>query len=156
MTVNATTDAVLRRDPITGIYDINIDEEGDIETADFFDTSILYSLFGERRADVNEVVDARFRRGWIGNEGKDFENGSKLWLFKQARITATNLARINDEAKKALEWFIADQLVVSIIAKVSIDVGENRLILTVDTRRSANKVERRFFVLWDNTGIRDI
>jgi len=115
VTVNAVTDAVLTIDPATLLYDINLDAQGDIETADFFDTSILYSIFGERRANKDEVLDARFRRGWIGSEGKDFENGSKLWLFEQSRITATNLARIADEVKKSLQWLVDDGFAVSLV-----------------------------------------
>jgi len=156
MTVNATTDAVLKIDEKTGLYDISIDSQGDIETADFFDTSILYSLFGERRANKDEVVDARSRRGWIGNEGTDFENGSKLWLFEQARITATNLSRIADEAKNSLQWLVDDGRAVSItVADVSIDTSSNKLILILDIARSFDQVERRFFDLWNNTGIRN-
>lgn len=155
MTINAVTDAVLTIDPETQLYDINIDAQGDIETADFFDTSLLYSLFGERRANKDEVVDARLRRGWIGNEGKDFENGSKLWLFQQARITATNLSRIADEAKKALQWLVDDGHAVSIeVEEVTVDSRRNKLVLILNIRRSFDKVERRFFDLWDNTGKR--
>ncbi len=155
MTINAVTDAVLTIDPATQLYDINIDAQGDIETADFFDTSLLYSLFGERRANKDEVVDARLRRGWIGNEGKDFENGSKLWLFQQARITATNMSRIADEAKKALQWLVNDGFAVSIeVEEVTIDIRRNKLVLILNIRRSLDKVERRFFDLWDNTGKR--
>ena len=153
MTINAVTDAVLTIDPATLLYDINIDAQGDIETADFFDTSILYSIFGERRANKDEVLDARYRRGWIGSEGKDFENGSKVWLFEQSRITATNLARIADEVKKSLQWLVDDGLAVSLIVEsVTVDTKRNKLVLTLDIRRSADKVERRFFDLWDNTG----
>jgi len=155
MTINAITDAVLAISEDTQLYDIRIDSQGDILTDDFFDTSILYSLFGERRANKNEVVDARFRRGWIGNEDKDFENGSKLWLFEQSKITATNLARIADEAKKSLRWLVDDGHAVSLsVDSVTVDTDKNKLVLVLDIRRSADKVERRFFDLWDNTGIR--
>lgn len=173
MTINAVTDAVLTKDKTTQgfpytfpiifgnnfrsnpLYDINIDADGDIETEDFFDTSILYSLFGERRANENEVLDASRRRGWIGNENKDFENGSKLWLFEQSRITATNLARIADEAKKSLQWLVDDGFAVSLqVAEVTVDTKLNKLILVLDIRRSFDVVERKFFELWDNTGKR--
>ena len=155
MTIGKVTDAVLTIDPATGLYDINIGANGDIETADFFDTSILYGLFGERRASKEEVLDARYRRGWIGNEGRDFENGSKLWLFENSRFTVTNFARIADEARKALQWLVDDGHAVSIeVASVTIDASKNKLILALDIKRSLDKVERRFFDLWDNTGIR--
>ena len=153
MTIGAVTDAVLTIDPTTQLYDINIDANGDIETADFFDTSILYSLFGERRANKDEIVDARLRRGWIGSEDKDFENGSKLWLFEQARVTATNLGRIADEARKSLQWLVDDGFAVSIeVETVTVDSNRDKIILVLLVRRSRDKVERRFVDLWENTG----
>lgn len=149
-----TTDAVLRIDKNTGLYDISFDEKGDIETADFFDTSLLYSLLGERRADDNEIGDARLRRGWIGSEGRDFENGSKIWLFLNSRLTGTNLSRIEDEAKKSLQWLVDDNLVVSVTSSGLIVRKENQIILDLPIFRSRDKVDRRFFDLWENTGIR--
>ncbi len=155
MTIAAGIDAVLTIDPTTQLYDINIDANGNIETADFFDTSILYSLFGERRATTDEIVDARYRRGWIGNEGKDFENGSKLWLFEQARITVSNLNRIADEARKSLQWIVDDGFAVSIeVERVTVDTSRDKMVLILVIQRSRDVVERRFFDLWNNTGVR--
>lgn len=147
------TDAVLTVDAGTQLYDISIDTNGDILTDDFFDTSLLYSLLGERRANASEVVDPQLRRGWIGSEGKTFENGSKLWLFEQARVTRTNLNRINDESRKALQWLVDDGLAVS-IDEITSTVKNGKITLSITIRRSRSKVERRFFDLWQNTGIR--
>lgn len=145
-----TTDAVLEIDPNTNQYDIQINEYGDIKTDDWFDTAILYSLFGERRAAPDEVVDAQYRRGWIGN-APDFENGSKMWLFEQARATLSNLNRLQDEAKKALQWLVDDGLAVSIDDPVAEVIG-NKTFLTITIRRSRDKVARRSYELWENTG----
>lgn len=147
------TDVVLTVNATTQLYDISIGADGDIVTDDFFDTSLLYSLFGERRADASEVVEPQLRRGWIGNEGKDFENGSKLWLFEQARVTRTNLNRIEDEARKSLQWLIDDGFVVS-IDEVTATTKNGTVTLEIVIRRSRSEVERRFFDLWKNTGIR--
>lgn len=144
-------DAVLTIDPATGLHDISFDAEGDILTADSFDTALLYSLFGERRADSSEVVEPQLRRGWIGSEGKDFENGSKLWLFEQARLTKTNLNRIEDEARKSLQWMIDDGIAVS-VDEVNAAAKNGTVTLEIVIRRSRSKVERRFFDLWKNTG----
>lgn len=138
-------DAVLSAD-----FDIRIDDTGDIETADFFDTAILYSLFGERRAAADEVVDAQLRRGWIGNDA-DFENGSKLWLLSQARLTRNNLNRIEDEAKKGLQWLVDDGFAVA-IDDVTVTLASGRPILAVTIRRSRDKVDRKLFDVWENTG----
>jgi len=149
----ANTDAVLSVNASSQLYDISFDSSGDILTDDFFDTSLLYSFFGERRADPSEVVEPSLRRGWIGNEGKSFENGSKLWLFEQARITRTNLNRINDEARKALQWLVNDGYAVS-IDQVTSTVKNGKITLEIVIRRSRSQVDRRFFDLWTNTGIR--
>ena len=122
----------------------------DIETEDFFDTSILYSIFGERRASSDEVVEPQRRRGWIGN-GPDFENGSKLWLYEQARLTRDILNRIEDEARKSLEWLVGEGFAVS-IDNVTASVANGRVGLNIEIRRSRDKVDRKFFELWENTG----
>jgi len=145
-----TTDAVLIVDPASGLYDFTLDESGDINTADFFDTSLLYSLFGERRANQDEVVEPQLRRGWIGNTD-EFENGSKIWLLSQARLTRNTLNRLQDEATKALQWLVDDGLAVS-IDQVIATVSGGRVLLDITIRRSRDKVDRKFFTLWENTG----
>lgn len=144
------SDAVLTIDPTTGLYDFSLADDGDIETADFFDTSILYSIFGERRASGDEVVDPRRRRGWIGND-EDFENGSKIWLLRQARLTRDVLNRLEDEVEKALQWLVDDGFAVS-LGDIVATVSGGRVILDVTIFRSRDKVVRRHFELWELTG----
>jgi phage gp46-like protein len=133
-----------------GFYDFQIDEDGDIRTDEFFDTAILYSLFGERRAAPDEVVDPERRRGWIGNDS-DFENGSKLWLLYQARLTRDTLNRVEDEASKALQWLVDDGYAVA-IEDVSATVNNGQVLLGLTIRRSRDRIVRRFYELWEATG----
>lgn len=136
-----------------GIYDISIGPDGDILTDDFFDTSLLYSILGEKRATEAEVSEPQQRRGWIGNENKDFENGSKLWLFEQARLLQSNLNSIKDEARLSIQWLIDDGFAVS-VDEVEVLVKNGTAELNITIRRSRSLVVRRFFALWNNTGIR--
>lgn len=145
-------DAVLTVDPATGFYDFSIDDNGDIETAAFFDTSILYSIFGERRASADEIVDPQRRRGWIGNDA-DFENGSKIWLLRQARLTRDILNRLEDEVEKALQWLVDDGFAVS-LGDITATVSGGRVHLDVTIFRSRDNVIRRSFDLWEATGRR--
>lgn len=145
-----TDDAILTIDPVTGFYDFTLDETGDIATDEFFDTAILYSIFGERRASSDEMVEPQLRRGWIGN-GPDFENGSKLWLYSQARVTRSVLNSVQDEAEICLQWLVNDGLAVSVDRAVA-QLSKGRVILTVTIRRSRDKVIRRSYTLWENTG----
>lgn len=140
-----TTDAVLTDD-----FDIIIDENGDILTDDFFDTSILYSIFGERRASASEVVEPQLRRGWIGNDD-DFENGSKVWLLSQARLTRSNLNRLESEIRSALQWLVDDGYAVA-IGRITVDLNNGVVGAWVPIERSRDKVDRKFYTLWENTG----
>lgn len=130
---------------LTSDYDISIDANGDIKTEDAFNTAILMSLFCERRASASEMPDALRRRGWIGNTD-DFEIGSKLWLYEQARkSTATDL-NINAEVLNALSWFVEDNLLESINATTKDGVIE------VTLSRPTSQVEKRYYKLWSNSG----
>lgn len=142
-------DAILARS-ILGVYDFSLDSSGDIATAEFFDTAILYSLFGERRANASEMPLPQLRRGWIGN-GSDFENGSKLWLFTQARLTRSNLNRIEDEARKGLQWLVDDGHATG-IDNVRAYLSGGRPYLDVTIRRSHDRITNSSFDLWENTG----
>lgn len=143
-------DAVLIKSAETGLYDFQLDENGDILTADAFDTALLYSIYGERRASSDEVVDAQLRRGWIGNAG-DFENGSKIWLLRQARLTRDILNQLEDEAEKALQWMVDDGLAVA-LGGINAVLSNGAVGLDTTIFRSRDKVVRRFFILWENTG----
>ena len=143
-------DAVLAKSEETGLYDFQLDEDGDILTADFFDTALLYSIFGERRASSDEVVDAQLLRGWIGNS-EDFENGSKIWLLRQARLTRDTLNQLEDEAEKALQWLVDDGLAVA-LGDINATLSNGAVRLDITIFRSRDKVVRRFFILWENTG----
>jgi len=143
------SDAVLTLMTGSQIYDLDINANGDIDTAEFFDTAIMYSLFGERRASSTEVVEPQLRRGWIGND--DFENGSKLWLFYQERLTRNVLNRIEDEAKNSLQWLVDGGYAVSIDNPVA-SISNRRVLLTITIRRSRDEVVRKFYDLWELTG----
>lgn len=133
-------------------YDFQIDENGDILTTDSFDTALFMSLFCERRATESEVPVAHLRRGWIGNESNQdgFENGSKLWLYEQSRITRTLIQEIVSATLNGLQWFIDDNLATSVDASASLQ--NNNIVIEVIISRPNSKVDYRYFEFWSNTG----
>lgn len=137
---------------LTGDYDFQIDENGDILTADAFDTALFMSLFCERRATASEVPAVQLRRGWIGNESDQdgFEIGSKLWLHEQSRITKTLIQEIVSATTNALQWLIDDNLATSV--NVSARLQNNNIIIEVIISRPSSKVDYRYFEFWSNTG----
>lgn len=135
-------------------YNPVIGSDGDFEIESLFDTALLMSIFCERRASASEVPESRHRRGWLGNEqGQDgFEIGSKIWLFKQSRLTASVLSDISKAAYNSLKWLIDDGFINDVSTEASLINGE--VVLIVEIKRPGSKVEKRFFTLWNNTGIR--
>ena len=143
-----TTDAVLSDDN----FDLQIGADGDIVTADFFDTSIFMSIFCERRASPSEVPESYRRRGWIGNESTPgFEIGSKLWLYYQARASRSILAGVESVIRAGLQWMVDDKIAESI--EVDAELSGGQIAVEILTKRPSSKVERRYYQLWENTGV---
>ena len=135
------------------LYDVDIGVDGDILSVDFFDTAIIVSLFAERRANESEVAESRLRRGWIGNEGTpNFEIGSKIWLYEQARLTRTVINGITIAARQALQTLV-DEGFATQIKSVDAIITTTGISLKAVINRPNSKVESRYFVLWDNTAL---
>lgn len=143
-----TTD--VRFTAVDNTFDFTLQGDGDLTNGDFLDSSLQYSLLGEQRATASEVPVSEYRRGWIGNEDKDYENGSKIWLFEQARVSRTTLNGLQTAALNCLNWMITDGLLVNVEATAALNNGA--VGLTIDLFRFNSKVDRRYFELWQNTG----
>lgn len=140
-------DAVLDDD-----FDMQIADNGDILTDDFFDTALLMSIYCERRATASEVPQSDRRRGWIGNESTpDFEIGSKVWLYEQSRVTGSLLRGIESVVLNSLQWLIDDNYAVKINADATL--SNSKVTLEANIERPSSNVDKRFFELWDTTGL---
>jgi len=136
------------------LFDIDIDENGDIAHESSFDTALKMTLFCERRASASEQVVPERRRGWIGNEANEignFEIGSKLWLLFQARLTQTEVNAAVDYTNQALEWMVEDNLLKSVEVVGSKENGA--LLLNIILFRFNDRVDSRLFKIWNNTGV---
>ena len=146
-----TTDVKLDKPAGSQYYDLSLDDNGDLTNGDFFDTSLQYSILGEQRATASEVTVSEFRRGWLGNENSTYENGSKVWLYKQARLNRTALNDLQTAASNGLKWLVEDNLLESIEVKALTRKGVG--LLEIKLFRFNSKVDIRFFELWNNTGV---
>lgn len=141
-------DAVLTE--VNGAYDISLAENGDILTRDSFETALLMSLWGERRAAASEMPVPELRRGWIGNESTPgWENGSKLWLYEQSRATRTVLNGIETAVANGLQWLVDDGLAIRVTVSARLTSGNISVLAEIE--RPNSTVERRYFDLWENT-----
>lgn len=146
-------DAVLVMDEV-GVWDCQIDDNGDIETTDSLDTALMTSLFTDSRADSSEVPDASMRRGWIGNESTPgIEIGSKLWLYDQSRLTGDAISGARDVAQLSLQWLIEDGIANAVSTSASVNSSGTGIALEVRVERPVGQVENRYYDLWENTGV---
>jgi phage gp46-like protein len=146
-----TTDVVLNRSD-EGYYDISWTASGDIETEETLDTYILMCLFEEVRATFSEVPEANRRRGWLGNEvTPDFQQGSKMWLFEQERVTGTMLAELGVVIRNGLQPLIDDGIAVNVLVETPL-LKNGVVSVYINLYRDGSRIDRLFYELWDNTG----
>lgn len=138
--------------PVLKAYKWTLDADGDIATEQSLDSVLLYSLFGERRANASEIPESKYRRGWIGNAYQDTENGSKLWLFEQARITRSTLNGISDAAKNALQWLTLPEFSFAESVSANTRILNNSVLLEVSIEIQNSIIEQYQYTLWQNTG----
>ena len=148
------TDIDVRIGP-SGLFDIVTDADArDIETDDGLWSAILVSLFTDRRAAADEVLDPIKRRGWLGNTASDIPGdnmGSGLWLYEQSRLTQSVASSIEAEARNALQWLITDGLCNSVVASVERDDRNRDVVISIQIGLVDGGVSRRAFILANAT-----
>ena len=150
MSLQQSIDAVLEKG-VTSYYDISFDELGDIKTEDFLDTSIIMSLLTDARATASEVPLSQDRRGWIGDEGTNFNSGSKIWLYSQARRDRATINGIENAGENCLEWMVDEEIALEVSATSSFTTTSG-IGLNITLVRPNSEVFNRFYPLWENTG----
>jgi len=150
MSTKESNDVVLQKNQ-DGFFDIFLDSEGDILTDNFLDTSLLRSIYAERRASAAEMKVPEQRRGWIGNAEKVFEDGSKVWLFEQARLDLNTINGIKSEIENGLEWLVDDEVAIDFQVDVIV-TNELTLSANIKIQRSSSQVDNNFYPLFDNSG----
>lgn len=148
--LNMTTDVILNKD--RGYYDFDWTVSGDISTDQMLDTAILMSIFEEVRATAQEIPSSHKRRGWIGNETTPgFEQGSKIWLFEQERLTGSLLAELGAVIRNSLQWLIDDDIAVSVIVEQPF-LRNGSIYVYINLGRDGSPVDRKLYEVWNNTG----
>jgi phage gp46-like protein len=103
------TDIKLIFDEETG-FDIAI-ENGDLVPEPGLETSVLLSLFLDRRADDDDDLpdSSNDRRGWWADSFPDVDGdmvGSRLWLLSRSKEENDTLIKAKEYAEEAMQWMI--------------------------------------------------
>lgn len=147
-------DAVLTQGN-TGLWDFALTPEGDIETADSFDTAITVSFLTDRRARPDEVSRPELRRGWMGDEvTPGFSWGSAIWIHSQTRLETSVLDDLSDAGAECVRWMVDDQIAKGVTRLPATFAASGRPQINVRIDRPSGIPEFRHFEIWENTGVR--
>jgi phage gp46-like protein len=125
----------------------------DLATDDTLETSVIASLFSDKRASETDELPAgeTWRRGWWGDCAPDVAGdrlGSHLWLLSREKQTETTRSRAEQYAREALAWMIEDGVAKRVtVAAAWVSMGV--LGLRIDIYRPDGRVESyRFEHAW--------
>jgi phage gp46-like protein len=149
------TDVALLWDPKTFSADIAI-QSGALLTDDGLRTAILISLFTDARARDDDVLPepGADRRGWWGNAFGDADAtpgdqiGSRLWLLRREKITASTIQRAHEYTVEALDWLIQAQVCSAIAVEVEAQGGD-RLAIRIVADRPDGPARLHFDHVWE-------
>lgn len=153
MIADRFTDLAFERDA-EGIYDLVIDDDGDLKVTAGVESAIFISLFSDRRAYPDEVADPWKRRGTILDITAEIigdRHGSGLWLYEQSRLTREIALEVELEAEQALSWMVRRRLAQFVIARAEMKPADRALWLNVDVTIAGGGVVSVAYQLWDAT-----
>lgn len=91
--------------------------QGDLQTGQDLETSILVSLFSDALAtpDFVPTDGTTDRRGWWADYYLSRPTGSQLWQLERAKTTRANLGIAQSTVQSCLQWLIDDGIAASIL-----------------------------------------
>ena len=142
-------------DMTTGM-DFALDQLGLVED-DGLDTSVILSLFVDRRANDDDVLpgDPNDKRGWWADAfpvAPGDKIGSRLWLLNREKQMASVLDRAQEYAQEALQWMLDDGVASSVVCDAQIvRPGLLGLFIAITPPGANTPNYYKFEVLWSNT-----
>ena len=138
----------------SGIADISI-ESGDILGDESLYSSILISLFTDKRADNEDELPVEYKvgadlpdlRGYFGDALEKESMGSKLWLLKREKQLLQVLVLAKQYAEESLQWLVRGNY----CKEVTVDVaGSTQGLLQLKVSISLHEDQRLFVGLNKN------
>jgi phage gp46-like protein len=135
--------------------DIAIDR-GDLALDGSLRTAVIISLFTDRRAEDDDLVDPNDRRGWWGDllsDVADDKVGSRLWQLGRAKTVQETLNLAEEFAKESLDWMIEDGIASAIECTAEF-VGKGFIGIGIKITKPDGKTETfKFSELWAESGL---
>jgi len=132
---------------------------GDLERESGLVTSVIISLFTDRRAEEDDNYENGDRRGWWADNISEVEGdqiGSKLYLLDRSKATQENIVKLQQYSFEALEWMLEDGVAEKIETEAySFGPESNkRVALKVNIHKSdGNNIAIKFEDVWELTPV---
>jgi phage gp46-like protein len=140
--------------------------DNDLESDDGLKTSVVVSLFSDRRAHDDDLLPdplSSDKRGWWGDlaspDVEEDQIGSRLWLLGREKTMVEVLRRAEEYAREALEWLLEDDIAAAIdVTAERINPNDTtKLGLDVKIRKIDGTTEAmEFTIQWENMYAEDI
>lgn len=134
-------------------YDFMIDQKtGDIVMTDGLDTSLIMSVFCEKRD--NSIQIPENRGGWMGNEMNDnsgYEIGNLNWIKYQSKLDDELSDEISDNTEDGLNWLVEDKIVEAFEVRIDVNLESNSINSNLLLQRNNNIENVTFFNVWKQT-----
>lgn len=136
----------------------------DYESDEGLETTLIISLFTDRRAQDDDVLpdsDSMDRKGWWGDlaspivEGDQI--GSRLWLLNREKTLSSTLQRAKQYVSEALQWMLDDGVAVRIDVNVERQgiVGHDMLAIQVKIyQRDGVLIAKEYELQWTAQALR--
>ncbi len=126
----------------------------DLSRDDGLETSVIISLFTDRRATAEQIPpelpqdDLRGYWGDITSADAPSATGSLLWLLAREKQLPATLARAEQYCREALQWMV-DDLIATRIFVTAEYVGRGFMLLTIGIDRPrGGKVHYQYNYEW--------
>ena len=115
-------------------------------------TAIIISLFTDRRANPDDILDdIDDRRGWWGDSYSPINNdkiGSRLWLLARSKQTQQVVNRARQYCIEATRWLIDDAIASSVEVETEI-VRMGTLGIMIKVTRPQGVANFKYQYVWD-------
>ncbi len=147
------SDIRLVYDNVLGVMDLAI-EDDDIARDAGLETSVLISLFSDRRAaDEDVLIDPEDKRGWWGDQFGDVDGdliGSGLWQLERALLIPDVEVQTEVKVRESLAWMIEDEIAATIDVDVTTDDETKSLCLSITINQpTGEQLNFRYTSVWE-------
>lgn len=135
-------------------------EDRDVKRDNGLETSILISLFSDRLALRDDVLqnDNINRAGWWGDEvpmkynRNDDYIGSRLWLIERSKTTNETIENAKLYIKESLQWIIDDKVAENIYIDVwKVENVKDTIGISINILKNKNEnVSYKYYYNWEN------